>query len=478
MEKGQSSKGKEVVNEEAEEVYVPPPSRPPFVPFPSRLKKHNEDRQFARFAEMLKKLEITMPFTEAILQMSSYTKFLKDILTKKRVVEKETVSLNTECSALIQHELPPKQADPGSFSIPCKLGNVSIDKALCDLGASVSLLPLSIFKKLNVGELKPTRMALQLTDRSVKFPAGILEDVPLKVGNFFVPVDFVVLDMDEDSRIGDETVEFTLDQNLKQPSVMESSYFIDMIKVLTEEVFDQLQDRDPLKMILLNPEKTDKEHIWTFSRILDTPDIPPMDLSKPPIQAILSSEGDTNLEITATNRAQESKETPVQELLNMLRKYRKVIGYTIADVKEINHFLCMHRIHLEDECKTSIEHQRRLNPMLQEVVKKEIMKLLDADIIFPISDSHWISEKGIEVDNAKVEVIEKLPPPHNVKAIRSFLGHAGFYRRFIKDFSKVSKSLTDLLCKDAPFIYTAECDAAFQTLKKALVSPPIIQPPD
>ncbi|XP_010521027.1 PREDICTED: uncharacterized protein LOC104800023, partial [Tarenaya hassleriana] len=262
MEKGQSSKGKEVVNEEAEEVYVPPPPRPPPIPFPSRLKKHNEDRQFARFAEMLKKLEITMPFTEAILQMPSYTKFLKDILTKKRVVEKETVSLNTECSALIQHE----------------------------------------------------------------------------VGNFYVPVDFVVLDMDEDSRvpiilgrpflntadavihvragrltmkIGDETVEFTLDQNLKQPSVMESSYFIDMIEVLTEEVFGQFQDRDPLKMMLLNPEKTDEEHIWTFSRILDAPDIPPMDLSRSPIQAILSSEGDTNLEIAVTNRAQESKETPV-----------------------------------------------------------------------------------------------------------------------------------------------------------------------
>ncbi|XP_010525653.1 PREDICTED: uncharacterized protein LOC104803421 [Tarenaya hassleriana] len=200
MEKGQSSKGKEVVNEEAEEVYVPPPPRPPSVPFPSRLKKHNEDRQFARFAEMLKKLEITMPFTEAILQMPSYTKFLKDILTKKRVMEKETVSLNNECSVLIQHELLPKRADPGSFSIPCKLDNVSIDRALCDLGASVSLLPLSIFKKLNVGELKPTRMALQLADRLVKYPAGILEDVPLKVGNFYVPVDFMVLDMDEDSR--------------------------------------------------------------------------------------------------------------------------------------------------------------------------------------------------------------------------------------------------------------------------------------
>ncbi|XP_010519129.1 PREDICTED: uncharacterized protein LOC104798657 [Tarenaya hassleriana] len=91
---------------------------------------------------------------------------------------------------------------------------------------------------------------------------------------------------------------------------------------------------------------------------------------------------------------------------------------------------------------------------------------------------HKISRKGIEVDRAKVEVIEKLPPPRNVKGIRSFLGHAGFYRRFIKDFSKISRPLTELLAKDAPFEFTHECEAAFETLKKALISPPIIQPPD
>ncbi|XP_010534179.1 PREDICTED: uncharacterized protein LOC104809799 [Tarenaya hassleriana] len=150
-------------------------------------------------------------------QIPSYTKYLKDILTKKRVAEKETVALTADCSDLIQLELPLKRSDPGSFSIPCKFGNVSIDRALCDLGAGVSLLPLSIFKRLNVGagvsllplsifkrlnvgELKSIRMTLQLTDRSIKYPTGILEDVPLKVGNFYIPVDFVVLDMDEDSK--------------------------------------------------------------------------------------------------------------------------------------------------------------------------------------------------------------------------------------------------------------------------------------
>ena len=91
---------------------------------------------------------------------------------------------------------------------------------------------------------------------------------------------------------------------------------------------------------------------------------------------------------------------------------------------------------------------------------------------------HLVSERGIEVDRAKIKVIEKLPPPVNVKGIRSFLGHAGFYRRFIKDFSQIARPLTNLLAKDVPFGFADECLRAFEILKKALVSAPIIQPPD
>jgi hypothetical protein len=89
---------------------------------------------------------------------------------------------------------------------------------------------------------------------------------------------------------------------------------------------------------------------------------------------------------------------------------------------------------------------------------------------------HLVSEQGIDVDRAKIEVIEKLPPPINVKGIRSFLGHAGFYRRFLKDFSQIARPLMSLLAKDAPFNFTDECLAAFHTLKKALILAPIIQP--
>ena len=91
---------------------------------------------------------------------------------------------------------------------------------------------------------------------------------------------------------------------------------------------------------------------------------------------------------------------------------------------------------------------------------------------------HLVSERGIEVDKAKIDVIEHLPPLVNVKGIRSFLDHAGFYRRFIKDFSQIARPLTNLLAKDAPFEFTDECLRAFEILKKALISAPIIQPPD
>ena len=91
---------------------------------------------------------------------------------------------------------------------------------------------------------------------------------------------------------------------------------------------------------------------------------------------------------------------------------------------------------------------------------------------------HLVSERGIEVYKAKIEVLEQLPPPMNIKRIRSFLGHAGFYRRFIKDFSQIARPLTNLLVKDAPFEFIDECLTAFHTLKKALISAPIIQPPD
>jgi len=130
-----------------------------------------------------------------------YARFLKEIVSKNRKVdEHETIALGEDCSAVVLNQLPAKLKDPSSFSIPCMIEGVSIDRPLCDLGSSVSLMPYSIFNRLSLGELTPTNISLQLADHSIKYPLGVLEDVMIKVGDFYVPIDFVILDMAKDSR--------------------------------------------------------------------------------------------------------------------------------------------------------------------------------------------------------------------------------------------------------------------------------------
>ncbi|XP_020233125.1 uncharacterized protein LOC109813362 [Cajanus cajan] len=174
----------------------------PTIPFPQRLKKKEQEKQFARLLDVFKKLHINIPFAEALKQMPSYAKFMKDLLSRKRKLqEDEIIMLTKECSAIIQQKLPPKLKDPRSFAIPCEIGNLMVSKALCHLGASINLMPLSIFKRLGIGEVKPTMITLQLADHSVTYPYGVVEDVFVKVDKFIFPADFVVLDMEEDAKV-------------------------------------------------------------------------------------------------------------------------------------------------------------------------------------------------------------------------------------------------------------------------------------
>ncbi|XP_038696665.1 uncharacterized protein LOC119993559 [Tripterygium wilfordii] len=172
--------------------YVPP------IPFPQRLKNTKNDSQFSKFLEVFKKLQINIPFAEALEQMPSYAKFMKEILSKKRrLKDYESVQLTDECSAIVQQKLPIKKKDPGSFTIPYTIGSTEIERALCDLGASINLMPLSIAKLIGLHEISPTTMSLVMADRSVKYPRGIIEDVLVKVDKLVFPVDFVILDMEE-----------------------------------------------------------------------------------------------------------------------------------------------------------------------------------------------------------------------------------------------------------------------------------------
>ncbi|XP_057747309.1 uncharacterized protein LOC130966513 [Arachis stenosperma] len=134
----------------------------PKAPCPQCLMKNVKDSQFSKFLEIFKKIRINIPFAEALEQMPLYAKFLKELMTKKRSWRNdETVVLTEECSAIIQHKLPQKLKDPGSFQIPCFIGEIIVEKALCDLGASINLMTLTMIKRMKIEEAKPTRMALQ-----------------------------------------------------------------------------------------------------------------------------------------------------------------------------------------------------------------------------------------------------------------------------------------------------------------------------
>ncbi|KAK8569229.1 hypothetical protein V6N12_007761 [Hibiscus sabdariffa] len=144
-------------------------------------------------------VHINLPLVEALQQMPNYAKFLKDMVTrKKRIEEFETVAATETCLALMHNKVPAKKTDPGSFTIECFIGHNYPTKALCDPGASINLMPKSVFQKLGIGEAKPTTVMLQLADHSYVQPKGKIEDILVKVDKFIFPADFLILDCEAD----------------------------------------------------------------------------------------------------------------------------------------------------------------------------------------------------------------------------------------------------------------------------------------
>ena len=230
------------------------PAYAPAMPFPQRLQKSRREEQFSKFLDLFKKIEINIPFAEVISQMPLYAKFQKEVPSKKRkIAEEGIVNLTATCSAIIQQKLPAKMKDPGSFTIPCSIGKYEFKKALCDSGASINLMSLSVVQRLSLGELTPTTITIQMADRSMAQPEGILEYVLVKVGKFIFPVDFVIMQMEEDTqvplllgrpflatgaalidvqkgeltlRVGNEAVYFNINRSLEHPNVEEDGCMV------------------------------------------------------------------------------------------------------------------------------------------------------------------------------------------------------------------------------------------------------------
>ncbi|XP_070055338.1 uncharacterized protein [Nicotiana tomentosiformis] len=208
---------REESNEESKHMLV--------LPFPQKLYREKLNKQFERFLDMLRQVNVNLPFTEVLSQMPAYAKFLKEILTKKRKIEETSVVKLTEhCSAILQNKLPQKCGDPGTFTIPCSLGTLNFDKSLCDSGDSINLMPLSIYMKLEkeIGEIRSVPISLQLVDQTTITPEGIVEDVLIWVDKFVFPVDFIVVNMEENKEENPAaSVEWKLKSSKEKAPVIE-----------------------------------------------------------------------------------------------------------------------------------------------------------------------------------------------------------------------------------------------------------------
>ncbi|GJZ08049.1 reverse transcriptase domain-containing protein [Tanacetum coccineum] len=182
------------------------PKTKPTLPYPSRANKEKlrekDDLLASKFMEIFWNLHFELSFADALLHMPKFALMFRKLLNNKdKIIELTKTSVNENCSAVILKKFPEKLGDPGRFLIPCDFPEMDECLALADLGASINLMPLSIWKELNLPDLTKTRMILELADRTISTPTGIAEDVFVKVGTFFFPADFVVVDYIADPRV-------------------------------------------------------------------------------------------------------------------------------------------------------------------------------------------------------------------------------------------------------------------------------------
>ncbi|GJS33900.1 reverse transcriptase domain-containing protein [Tanacetum coccineum] len=176
------------------------------LPYPSRVNKEKirekDDLLALKFMEIFRNLHFELSFADALLHMPKFAPMFRKLLNNKdKILELTKTPVNENCSAVHAKDIPEKLGDPGRFLIPCDFLDLDECLALADLGASINLMPLSVFEKLNLQRLTKTRMILELADRSISTPTGIAEDVFVKVGTFYFPADFMVVDYDADPRV-------------------------------------------------------------------------------------------------------------------------------------------------------------------------------------------------------------------------------------------------------------------------------------
>nr|XP_016501848.1 PREDICTED: uncharacterized protein LOC107820149 [Nicotiana tabacum] len=245
--------------------------------------------------EMLRQIQLNIPLMDALREMPGYAKMMKDLMSRKfDIQDLSTVTLTQTCSVVVAKPMAQKMSDPGSFTIPCTIGSYDFAKVLCDLGASINLMPLAVYTKLGIGQARPTLMLLQLVDRTVKRPTSILDDVLVQVGKFVFPADFVILDCQVDEeiphilgrpflatgralidcetgelkmRLNDEEVIFNVQQSMRRPSEYANCSLVEAVDIILQEDDMTLTVKDPLEACLTNLEEMDGEGLaeWVMA---------------------------------------------------------------------------------------------------------------------------------------------------------------------------------------------------------------------
>ncbi|KAM2510329.1 hypothetical protein PS1_034826 [Malus domestica] len=235
-----------------------------------QTKKEESDKDII---ETFRKVQVNIPLLDAIKQVPKYAKFLKELCTtRKRISNKEVVRVGENVSAVLQRKLPPKCKDSGSFTIPCVISNTRFEHAMLDLGASINVMPYSIYASMNLGELKNDRVIIQLADRSNAYPKGVLEDVLVQVNHLIFPANFYVLEMEDSAHSSSlpiilgrpfmktartkidvfkgmlsmefdgEVIDFNLSETIKYPSDDHPCFSIDIIDSLAHEYLEDLNE--------------------------------------------------------------------------------------------------------------------------------------------------------------------------------------------------------------------------------------------
>ncbi|GJW18207.1 reverse transcriptase domain-containing protein [Tanacetum coccineum] len=447
------------------------PNQKASIPFPSRRnderRREKANDQIEKFYEIFRDLSFEISFTDALMLMPKFASTLKTLIgNKEKLSEMARTPLNENCSAVILNKLPKKLGDPGQFLIPCEFSGINTCNALADLGASINLMPYSVWKNLSLPELTPTCMTLELADRSISEPIGIAEDVYVTVGKFQFPADFVVVDFEPDPRVplilgrsflktsralidvyegeitlrvGREAITFNLDQtsrytaNYHHMTANRIGSFIDMAyeKFYSQEVLVIFSFREADSFLAIEDDPTSPEvdptyydpdgDILLLEAILNSDPSPP-----PPNQGNYFPETRKDLKICEANNENSSVNEPPEvelkdlpphleyaflegndklpviiakdlkneekaALIEVLKSHKRAIAWKLSDIKGIDPEFCTHKILMEEDYEPTVQHQRRVNPKIHDVIKKEVEKLLDAGLIYPISDSPWVS---------------------------------------------------------------------------------------